>query len=135
MLCFLVTPVLRFPVLPYYPRNVIRFGRNDERYEHPSEKSYKFSVLKNIPKLTGKHLCPAQLFSCEFCDIFNTYFVEHMLMAASVLSKNIAEDYSLHTYHFTLRCFSTTAQTLANKFWSFKKSIPCKSLWINLFRF
>ena len=52
-------------------------------------------------------------------------------MAVSVLSKNIAEDCSLHTYHFTLRYFST----IANKFWSFKKGISCKSLWISLFRF
>ena len=40
-------------------------------------------VLKNFAKFTGKHLCQsneilAQVFFCEFCDIFkNTYFTEH----------------------------------------------------------
>ena len=36
---------------------------------------YKISI-KNVAKYTGKQLCQAQMFSCEFCDIFqNTGFV------------------------------------------------------------
>ena len=58
---------------------------------------------------------PAQLFSSEFCEIFhNTY----QRKAASDFSITKAEDCSLHTYHFTLRDSTTTAQTLANNFWS-----------------
>ena len=53
----------------------------------------KNDVLKNLTKFTGKHLCQsvffnkfaslrpvtlAQVFSCEFCDIFkNTFFIKH----------------------------------------------------------
>ena len=63
------------------------------------EVCYKKSALKNFAKFTGKHLrrslhtcnivkreTPAQVFSCEFCKIFkNTFFTEHLQMAASVL--------------------------------------------------
>ena len=52
--------------------------------------SLKKGVLKNFAKFTGKHLCQslffnkvaetlAQVFSCEFCEIFkNTFFIEHL---------------------------------------------------------
>ena len=51
-------------------------------------------VLENFAKFAGKHLCqsifikketlPAQIFSCEFCEIFkNTFFTEHLLTSAS----------------------------------------------------
>ena len=54
---------------------------------------HKKGVLKNFAKFTGKHLCQslffkknfikketlAQVFSCEFCEIFkNTFFTEHL---------------------------------------------------------
>ena len=67
--------------------------------------SIKIHVLKNFSKVTGKHMCQshffnkvtglksatslkkralAQVFSCEFCEIFkNTFFTEHLWMAAS----------------------------------------------------
>ena len=67
----------------------------------------KKGALKNFVKFAGKHLCQAlflnkvaglrldasnfikketlaQVFSCEFCEIFkNTYFTEHLRMTAS----------------------------------------------------
>ena len=58
----------------------------------------KKDVLENFAKLTGKHLCRshacnfinketlAQVFSCEFCEIFkNTFFTEHLRTTASIL--------------------------------------------------
>ena len=59
---------------------------------------YKKAVLKNFSIFTRKLLCqiaqacnfnkretPAQVFSCECCEIFNkTYFEEHLRMTASV---------------------------------------------------
>ena len=63
---------------------------------------YKKSVHKYFAKFIGKHLCQsfflnkvswglqlyqkrlAQVFSCEFCEIFkNTFFTKHLWMAAS----------------------------------------------------
>ena len=55
----------------------------------------KKGVLKYFSKLTGKHLSQslffnkavtlAQVFSCEFCEIFkNIFFTEHLLATASV---------------------------------------------------
>ena len=64
--------------------------------------SMKKGVLRNFTKFTGKHLCrtlffkpkacnfikketPAQMFSCEFCEIFrNTFFTEHLWKTASI---------------------------------------------------
>ena len=68
---------------------------------------YKKGVLKYFAKFTGKHLCqglyfnkgarlrPAslfkketlvQVFSCEFCEIFeNTFFIEHLRWLLLVL--------------------------------------------------
>ena len=58
----------------------------------------KIGVFENFAKLTGKHLCQsllfknvdiekenlAQVFSCEFCEVFkNTFFTEHFEMTAS----------------------------------------------------
>ena len=43
----------------------------------------KKGALKNFANFAGKHLC---VFSCEICKIFkNTYFVENLRTAASVL--------------------------------------------------
>ena len=53
---------------------------------------YKKGALENFAKFTGKHLCRpqacnfinketllAQVFSCEFCEIFKkTFFTEHL---------------------------------------------------------
>ena len=61
--------------------------------------SVKKSVLRNFAKFIGKHLCQrlaacnfikkgtvAQVFSCEFCEIFkNTYFTEHVWTTASLI--------------------------------------------------
>ena len=62
---------------------------------------YKTDILKNFAKFTGKHLCQslfsrsvtslkketvAQLFSCEFCEIFkNSFFYKTPPVAASVI--------------------------------------------------
>ena len=65
----------------------------------------KKGVLKNFAKFTGKSLCrkiflnkvagSPQVFSCEFCEIFkNSYFVEHLPMAAS--KSEISPEKSLH---------------------------------------
>ena len=55
----------------------------------------KKDALKNLAKFTGKHLCQslflkketlAQVFFCEFCEIFkNTFFTEYLLATASVV--------------------------------------------------
>ena len=60
--------------------------------------SMKKGVLENFAKFTGKHLCRpqacnfinkktlAQVFSCEFCEIFkNNFFTEHLWTTASIL--------------------------------------------------
>ena len=67
--------------------------------------SIKEAVFEKFPIFTGKHLCwnlfliklqpsglqlyskeaPTQVFFCEYCEIFkNSYFEEHLRMAASV---------------------------------------------------
>ena len=58
----------------------------------------KKGVLENFAKFTGKHLYKhqacnfinketlAQMFSCEFCEIFkSTFFIEHLQTIASIL--------------------------------------------------
>ena len=58
----------------------------------------KKGVVENFAKFTGKHLfrpqacnfikkeTVAQVFSCEFCEIFkNTFFTEHLRTTASIL--------------------------------------------------
>ena len=48
------------------------FTQNRSSHSHVL---YKISI-KNVAKFTGKQLCRAQMFSCEFCDTFqNTEFV------------------------------------------------------------
>ena len=73
----------------------------------PMEVLRKKGVLKNFTKFTGKHLCQscnfikkqtlAQVFSCEFCEIFeNTYFYRTPLVAASVsmtFERNVKQCY------------------------------------------
>ena len=50
--------------------------------------SVRKSVLKNFTKFTGKETL-AQLFSCEFCEIFkNTLFIEHLWETASKAKLN-----------------------------------------------
>ena len=54
----------------------------------------KKDILRNLTKLTGKHLCQglflnketlAKMLSCEFCEISkNTFFIEHVRMTTSV---------------------------------------------------
>ena len=72
--------------------------------KQPPEVFYKKGVLKNFTKFTGKHLYQslfliklqasdlqlygketlAQVFSCEFCEIFkNTFFTGHLWATAS----------------------------------------------------
>ena len=67
--------------------------------KQPPELFCKKGVLRNFVKFTGKHLrqrlflikkslwhrCfPAQVFSCEFCEISkNTFFIEHLRTTAS----------------------------------------------------
>ena len=53
----------------------------------------KKSVLGNVAKFTGKHLCQSRFFNtCEFCEIFkNTYFYRTPLVAASVSSSSQKE--------------------------------------------
>ena len=77
------------------------YTRNSHR-----RNSMRKSVLRNFAKFTGKHLCQslffneiaslraatllkketlAQVFSCEFCEIFkSTIFTEHLWMTASL---------------------------------------------------
>ena len=73
--------------------------------------SVKKGVLRNFAKFNGKHLCQclyfnnvaglnfikkealAQVFSCEFCEIFkNTFFTEHFWATVSVSIQD--SDYS-----------------------------------------
>ena len=65
--------------------------------KQPPDLFYKKGVLKNFAKFTGTHLCLslflvkplkketlAQVFSCEFCEIFkSTFFTEHLRATAS----------------------------------------------------
>ena len=63
----------------------------------PPEVFHKKDVFKNFAKFKGKHLCQrlffrketaAQVFSCEFSEIFkNTFFIEHLRW---LLLKNFA---------------------------------------------
>ena len=58
----------------------------------------KTNVLKNLTKFTGKHLCQslffkketlAQVFPCEFCEIFkNTFSTEYLQTTTSVSLRN-----------------------------------------------
>ena len=48
-------------------------------------------------------------------------FAKYLRIAASVFRPDKAEDSSLHTYHFTMRDCTTTAQRLNNNFCGFNK--------------
>ena len=58
----------------------------------------KTNVLKNLTKFTGKHFCQslffkketlAQVFPCEFCEIFkNTFSTEYLQTTTSVSLRN-----------------------------------------------
>ena len=70
---------------------------------------YKKGILKNFTKFTGKHLCQslflnkvaglrpvtlfkktlAQVFSCEFCEIFKTPFLIEYLWWLLLLFRNL----------------------------------------------
>ena len=60
--------------------------------KQPPKGSFNNGVLKKFPIFTcGLQACnfvketPAQVFSCEYCEIFkNTYFEEHLWTAASI---------------------------------------------------
>ena len=84
-------------------RNKIRKNTKSSRSRRP-EVFCKKDALRNFPKFTGKHLClrlffnkvadlrssnfikresQAQVFSCEFCEIFkNTFFYRTLPVAA-----------------------------------------------------
>ena len=56
----------------------------------------KKGALKHFTKFTGKHLCQslfikketlAQVFSCEFCEIYkNTFFTEQLWTTGSIFT-------------------------------------------------
>ena len=59
--------------------------------KQPPQVYYKKCVIKNFAKFTGKHMCQAcnfikketlaEVFSCEFCEIFkNTIFGEYLFL-------------------------------------------------------
>ena len=64
--------------------------------KQPPEVFYIKGVIKNFTKFTGKHLWQslffkneilAQVFSCEFCEIFkNTFLTEHLRLLLSVFT-------------------------------------------------
>ena len=81
--------------------------------------SMKKTVLNNFAKFTGKQLCQslffnkrlfltffkretlAQLFSCEFCEIFQkTLFTEHLRRTTPIESHNFITQ---HTKYFSLQ--------------------------------
>ena len=50
-----------------------------------SQMLFKIGVIKNFAKSTGKHLCKAHVFSCEFYEIFkNTFCLRTPPVAAFV---------------------------------------------------
>ena len=65
----------------------------------------KKDALKNLAKFTGKHLCQslffkketlAQVFFCEFCEIFkNTFFTEYLWATASVVLRESLNTWEL----------------------------------------
>ena len=49
------------------------------------EMFFKIGVLLNFTSLTGKHLCPTQVFSCEIREMFkNSFFHRTFPVAASL---------------------------------------------------
>ena len=78
--------------------------------KHLCQSLFFNKVLRNFAKFTGKHQCqsllfnkvaglqlylkktPAQVFSCEFCEISkNTFFTEHLWTTASVSNRKCAK--------------------------------------------
>ena len=54
--------------------------------KQPPEVFCQKGVLGNFTKLTRKKETLAQVFSSEFCEISkNTFFTEHLLVAASII--------------------------------------------------
>ena len=60
--------------------------RKVELQKQPPEVFREKDVLKNFPKLTGKHLCwslffnngtPTQVFFYEFCEVFRAHFLQN----------------------------------------------------------
>ena len=94
-------------------------GRNCKSSHQRS--SVKKGVLRNFTKFTGKHLrqslffnkvaggacnfikkeTRAQVFSCEFCEIFkNTFFTEHLRTTASETFMKFSKTCFPPNYHF-----------------------------------
>ena len=76
------------------------------------------SVLRNLLKFTGKHLCLAKLFSCEFCEISkNKFYTEQLWATASVF---------IFSKNKELVCFFSEFKELATnheKHWTFLSKI------------
>ena len=79
--------------------------------------SLEIVVLKNLAKFTGKQKASAfnfikietlaQIFSCEFCEIFkNIFFTENLRVTASVI---------LATYQFNLQSIGTPDKQKAGR--------------------
>ena len=65
--------------------------------KQPPEMFYEKSVLENIAKFTGKHMCQNLCFNkvYEIYGIFkNTFFTEHLWTTASELSRHLLEMHS-----------------------------------------
>ena len=77
----------------------------------------KKGAIRNFAKFTGKHLCQAQMFSCEFCEISkNSLSYRTPLVAASAIT--VEEKYSPRILkdYFSLKIdppiFTSTAKLL-----------------------
>ena len=93
-----------FGVLLFLPEAVVR------------RCSIEISILKNFTKFTGKHLCQslffnqvvkketlAQVFSCEFCEIFKKkVFTENLRTTASEQLLNVSTKKCKYFFHFFL---------------------------------
>ena len=106
--------------------------------------SVKKGVFRNFAKITGKHLCQsllfnncnfikkealAQVFSCEFCKIFeSTFFHRTPLVAASVLK-------TLFYTYFLLKLHSLDIipeKTWGNIEWVVKTSVKIRTIYISV---
>ena len=77
--------------------------------KQPPKVFYKKGVLKNLAKLTGKHLCQSLFFNKvvglrpEFCEKFkNTFFTEHFWTTASEKSPSGGSLKSLNIFVYLL---------------------------------
>ena len=58
------------------------------------KKSRKLTLRKEGANIPATFLQPAQVFSCEFCEIFkNTFFIEHIWMIASAYFMSFEETF------------------------------------------